>query len=74
VSDFGVGIAAEDVPHLFEPFYRSHAEHVQRQGGIGLGLSLVRHIMTAHKGAIEVQSAPGRGSIFTLIIPIQEAA
>ncbi|MCZ7555864.1 MAG: ATP-binding protein [Bacteroidia bacterium] len=74
VEDFGDGITAEDIPHLFEPFYRSHAEHVQRQGGVGLGLSLVRHIMTAHKGAIEVQSVPGRGSTFTLIIPIQETA
>jgi signal transduction histidine kinase len=74
VRDYGNGIDPEDMPNLFEPFYRSHADHVQRQGGVGLGLSLVRHIMTAHGGAIDIQSAPGRGSTFTLIIPIQEAA
>lgn len=74
VRDYGAGISAEDLPHLFEPFYRSHAEHVQRKGGVGLGLSLVRHIMTAHNGAVDIQSRPGEGSSFSLIIPIQEAA
>ncbi len=74
VRDYGPGISSDDMPHLFEPFYRSPNEHTQRQGGVGLGLSLIRHIMTGHNGAVEVESVPGRGSSFSLILPIQEAA
>jgi signal transduction histidine kinase len=72
VQDFGAGISAEDMPQLFEPFFRSPEMHIQRQGGVGLGLSLVQHIMIAHGGAIDVQSIPGRGSTFSLILPMQE--
>ncbi|HEY7213998.1 MAG TPA: HAMP domain-containing sensor histidine kinase, partial [Thermoanaerobaculia bacterium] len=67
VADRGPGIAAEDLPHLFEPFFRG-----RRAGnvpGSGLGLSLVRHIAEAHGGRVSVDSAPGRGSAFTLRLP-----
>jgi signal transduction histidine kinase len=66
VEDRGLGIAAEDRPHVFEPFYRGR-EAVSRQiQGSGLGLSLVKRIADAHGGRVELASEPGRGSRFTL--------
>jgi two-component system phosphate regulon sensor histidine kinase PhoR len=69
VSDHGDGISKEALPHLFKKFYRapSHAGAVQ---GVGLGLSLVQHIMNEHGGRVEVRSVPGKGSSFTLFFPI----
>jgi signal transduction histidine kinase len=66
VQDFGLGIRSEDVPHLFEPFFRSRSDVVQKLGGVGLGLSLVKHIVDAHAGRISVDSAPGEGSTFRM--------
>lgn len=66
VQDFGLGIKSEDVPHLFEPFFRSRSDGVQKLGGVGLGLSLVKHIVDAHAGRISVDSAPGAGSTFRM--------
>jgi two-component system phosphate regulon sensor histidine kinase PhoR len=68
VQDHGVGIAAADQDHIFERFYR--AQSGTGEGGYGLGLFMVRHIMEAHGGRAEVDSAPGRGSTFRLIFPI----
>lgn len=69
VEDRGRGIPAAEVPHLFEPFFRG-AEAVSSQTrGSGLGLSLVKRIADAHGGAVEVRTAPGRGSAFTLVLP-----
>ena len=68
VEDRGRGIPAAEVPHLFEPFFRG-AEAVSSQTrGSGLGLSLVKRIADAHGGAVEVTTAPGRGSAFTLVL------
>jgi two-component system phosphate regulon sensor histidine kinase PhoR len=69
MDDHGDGISKEALPHLFEKFYRepSHGGAVQ---GVGLGLSLVRHIMDEHHGRVEVRSMPGKGSSFTLFFPI----
>jgi two-component system phosphate regulon sensor histidine kinase PhoR len=68
VEDRGRGIPADAVPHLFERFYR--APEVRRDiQGVGLGLPLVNHIMRAHKGTVEVESAVGKGSTFTLVFP-----
>ena len=69
VEDRGRGIPAAEVPHLFEPFFRG-AEAVSSQTrGSGLGLSLVKRIVDAHGGAVEVTTAPGRGSAFTIVLP-----
>jgi signal transduction histidine kinase len=74
VSDRGQGIAAEDLPHIFEPFYRGR-DVVRRQvHGNGLGLSLVSRIAEAHGGSIDVQSTPGTGATFTLRLPVTAAA
>jgi signal transduction histidine kinase len=70
VRDRGPGIAAEDLPHLFEPFYRGRRAIDQQIHGNGLGLSLVSRIMQAHGGRVTVESTPGAGSTFTLVIPV----
>jgi two-component system sensor histidine kinase SenX3 len=73
VRDRGQGIASEDLPHIFEPFYRGR-EVVDRQiHGNGLGLSLVARIAEAHKGSVRVSSTPGAGATFTLRFPIMPA-
>jgi len=72
VEDHGLGIDTSDIPHLFEPFYRSHSGDVQKHGGIGLGLALVKHIVDAHRGRVHVHSAPGKGSTFTISLKTQE--
>ncbi len=69
IRDRGRGIAPESIPHLFERFYRDPAVKRKVQG-VGLGLPLVRHIMEAHQGSVEVASTPGTGSTFTLIFPL----
>ena len=69
VADRGLGIAAEDRKHIFEPFYRGR-EAVSRQiQGSGLGLHLVRRIIEAHGGQVSVQSELGQGSTFTIDLP-----
>jgi heavy metal sensor kinase len=67
VEDRGAGIDAADLPHVFEPFYRS--PRARHQGGVGLGLSVAARIAAALSGRIEVHSEPGRGSRFTLFLP-----
>ena len=67
VQDTGVGIAAEHYPRLFERFYR--VDKARLAGGTGLGLAIVKHIVQAHNGKIEVQSAPGKGSTFSVFLP-----
>lgn len=69
VHDRGQGIASEDLPHLFEPFYRGRHAIDRQIHGNGLGLSLVSRIMTAHGGRVTVDSTRGQGSTFTLILP-----
>ncbi len=70
VEDKGIGIAPEEQTHIFEAFYRSGKAREHNGGGTGLGLSLVRHIMEAHGGKIELDSQPGKGSTFTLYFPV----
>jgi signal transduction histidine kinase len=70
VSDEGAGIAAEDQPHIFDSFYRANDIVVQKAGGTGLGLALVRHVMDAHNGRVSFSSVLGRGSTFTLHFPL----
>ncbi len=64
IQDSGVGIPKEDMNKLFDPFFST------REGGIGLGLSIAHRIMDQHQGKIEVESAPGKGTLFTLWLPV----
>ena len=61
VSDTGVGIGAEDIPHLFDRFYRVDKARTREAGGAGLGLSICNNIVETHGGRIEVRSEPGEG-------------
>jgi signal transduction histidine kinase len=69
VHDRGIGVAKAEHKKIFEKFYRAEDSLVHETKGSGLGLSLVKHIMDAHGGRVEVDSAPGRGSVFTLVLP-----
>lgn len=70
VSDTGEGIRAQDIPHIFERFYRGDASRSRGRGtGAGLGLAIARGIVRAHGGNIQVQSEPGRGTQFTFHLP-----
>jgi signal transduction histidine kinase len=69
VSDEGEGIAAKDLPHLFERFYRADKSRARPEGRTGLGLAISQAIVAAHGGRIEVRSEPGRGSVFTVSLP-----
>ncbi len=70
VSDTGVGIPREDLPFVFERFFRSDRARRAYSGGSGLGLSIVRWIVEAHKGTVEVESAVDRGTTFTVKLPL----
>lgn len=70
VSDTGIGISAEDLPNVFERFYRADKSHSGEVDGTGLGLSIARGAIIMHKGAIKVDSEPGVGTVFTIKIPI----
>lgn len=69
VRDTGAGIAPEHLPHVFDRFYRADPARSRAEGGVGLGLSICRWIADAHGGTIQVESAPGRGSTFTVRLP-----
>ena len=70
VRDEGYGIEAEHLPRLFERFYRIDKARSRKMGGTGLGLAIVKHIAQAHRGHVEVQSRPGEGSTFTIMLPV----
>jgi signal transduction histidine kinase len=72
VADRGIGIAREDLPRLFEHFFRSSDPEVRRRKGTGIGLTIVRYIVQAHGGSIAVDSEPGRGTTFTVTLPRPE--
>ena len=73
VEDQGIGIAAEDLPQVGSPFFRTDRSRNRRTGGIGLGLSLSRKIVEAHGGSLVVESAPDRGTSVTLRLPLASA-
>jgi len=72
VTDRGIGVAKGEQKKIFEKFYRAENSLVHETKGSGLGLALVQHIMQAHGGSVEIESAPGKGSTFTLVLPIKK--
>jgi signal transduction histidine kinase len=74
VRDSGCGISADDLPKLFQEFYRAADPINQQVHGTGLGLALVKRIVEAHQGTISVDSAPGRGSTFSVRLPLGSEA
>ena len=73
VADTGSGISAEDMPHIFERFYRADRARTRIGGGAGLGLPIVKWIAEAHGGDVTVESSPGVGSRFTLLLPLERS-
>jgi heavy metal sensor kinase len=71
ITDTGIGIPAEDIPFIFERFYRVDKSRSRAEGGSGLGLAICRHIAEAHGGKIEVESQVGAGSTFSVWLPLQ---
>lgn len=70
VADTGIGIPEEDIPHIFERFYRVDRARPRVEGGVGLGLAISKYIAEVHGGRIEVASQPGNGSTFSVWLPI----
>ncbi len=70
VSDSGPGMAREHLPRLTERFYRVEGQKSGEKSGTGLGLAIVKHIMNRHRGGLVVESAPGRGAVFTAYFPV----
>ncbi|NRF68118.1 phosphate regulon sensor histidine kinase PhoR [Aquincola sp. S2] len=69
VSDSGVGIAKEHIPRLTERFYRVDSSRSRETGGTGLGLAIVKHVVQRHGGTLQVDSQPGKGSTFRIVLP-----
>jgi len=69
IADTGIGISSEDLPHIFERFYRVDKAHTRADGSSGLGLSICHHIAEVNGGRIEVDSQLGKGSTFTVWLP-----
>jgi two-component system phosphate regulon sensor histidine kinase PhoR len=74
VRDFGPGIPPEHLPRLTERFYRVDVTESRAQGGTGLGLALVKHILARHRGRVSIESMPGAGATFTVHIPAIKSA
>jgi heavy metal sensor kinase len=70
VADSGIGLSPEDRTRIFERFYRSAEARSQGEGGSGLGLCIARSIVEAHDGKVQVESTPGQGSTFTVLLPL----
>ncbi len=71
VIDNGIGMTKEQVKHVFAKFYRAHTGNLHDVKGFGLGLSYVQAIINAHQGKVRVKSEPGKGSTFTILLPMQ---
>ena len=74
VRDYGPGIAAEHLPRLTERFYRVDVVESRTQGGTGLGLALVKHILNRHRGRLAIRSKPGEGATFVVSLPLPPAS
>jgi signal transduction histidine kinase len=74
VKDSGIGISKEDMPHIFDRFFRVKGKATRHITGSGLGLALVKEVVEAHQGYIDVQSTPGVGTTFTLSFPLAQVS
>ena len=72
IEDTGIGISEEFIPHLFEEFRQEHSGQTKEFGGTGLGLAISRRLITLMDGAIQVRSEVGKGSVFTVLLPLAE--
>ena len=72
VRDQGMGMDQKEVRKIFQKFYRTKRAEESGEAGTGIGLSIVEQIVTQHGGEIEVESSPGHGSCFTLVLPTQK--
>lgn len=70
VRDRGIGISPDDLPHVFERFYRVDKGRSRESGGTGLGLSIVKHIVQLHGGIVQAESAPGQGTCIYFTLPV----
>ncbi|MHA6345120.1 sensor histidine kinase [Roseivivax sp. CAU 1761] len=70
ISDTGPGLDPIHIPRLTQRFYRVDTHRSRSMGGTGLGLAIVKHIVNRHRGRLEIESAPGRGSTFTILLPV----
>jgi two-component system, OmpR family, phosphate regulon sensor histidine kinase PhoR len=70
ITDTGIGIAPEDRMHIFERFYKADKSRTRSKEGSGLGLSIVKRIIDLHHGSIDLESEPGKGSTFTISLPV----
>jgi two-component system phosphate regulon sensor histidine kinase PhoR len=73
VRDHGEGISRDFLPRLTERFYRVDPARSRELGGTGLGLAIVKHIVSHHRGALDIESEPGQGSVFTVHLPVATA-
>ena len=69
VADTGIGIKSEDIPRIFDKFYRVKSSETRQIVGTGLGLSIVKSIVDAHMGTISVESTEGKGTTFSILLP-----
>jgi two-component system phosphate regulon sensor histidine kinase PhoR len=74
VRDYGPGIAHEHLPRLTERFYRVDVAESRGKGGTGLGLAIVKHIVGRHRGRLAIESEPGQGAVFRVVLPAQDVA
>ena len=73
VSDTGIGISEQDLPYIFERFYRTDKSRTRSSGGLGIGLAITRAIVEAHGGNVRAESREGKGSTFTVTLPLKRA-
>ena len=71
ISDKGIGISKEDIKKIFQPYYKSESNNIEQNSGAGLGMSIVKHIMNAHKGKIYIESELKKGTTVSLEFPIE---